>query len=279
MSTGIPHAEKHSHDLLCTTAIDAASANDGATTTPAERSNEPAIELVSLVHRYGDVEVLHGIDLTVAAGEIFGFLGHNGAGKTTTIRVLTTLLAPASGSARVCGFDVVEQRLEVQRAIGYLPENVRLYDSLTAAENLRFFAQLSGVEDVAAAIDETLGILDCRELADRRVGTFSKGMRQRIGGAQAILHRPRVLFLDEPTSGLDPMGVRQLRDTIVRLNGELGITIFMNTHLLSEVARVCTTIGVLSEGVLIYNDTLENTLRRFPDEASLEDIYVRLDDQ
>ena len=239
----------------------------------------PAIELVSLVHRYGDVEVLHRIDLTVATGEIFGFLGHNGAGKTTTIHVLTTLLKPASGSARVCGFDVVEQRLEVQRNIGYLPENVRLYDSLTAAENLRFFAQLSGVNDVPRAIDETLGILDCRELADRRVGTFSKGMRQRIGVAQAILHRPRVLFLDEPTSGLDPMGVRQLRDTIVHLNAELGITIFMNTHLLSEVARVCTTIGVLSEGELIYNDTLENTLRRFPDEASLEDIYVRLDDQ
>ena len=250
-----------------------------AATTPGERSTSPVIELERLVHSYGDVEVLHGIDLTVGAGEIFGFLGHNGAGKTTTIHVLTTLLRPASGSARVCGFDVVEQRLDVQRNIGYLPESVRLYDSLTAAENLRFFAQLSGVERVAAAIDDTLGILECRELADRRVGTFSKGMRQRIGVAQAILHRPRALFLDEPTSGLDPMGVRQLRETIVRLNAELGITIFMNTHLLSEVTRVCTTIGVLSEGELIYNDSLENTLRRFPDEASLEDIYVRLDDQ
>jgi len=239
----------------------------------------PVIAIENLVHRYGDVDVLHGIDLTVGAGEIFGFLGHNGAGKTTTIHVLTTLIVPASGSARVCGFDVVEERLGVQRNIGYLPENVRLYDSLTAAENLRFFAQLSGVENIPQAIDETLGILECRELADRRLGTFSKGMRQRIGIAQAILHRPRVLFLDEPTSGLDPMGVRQLRDTIIRLNGELGITIFMNTHLLSEVARVCTTIGVLAEGVLIYNDSLERTLERFPDEASLEDIYVRLEDQ
>ena len=254
-------------------------ATDPATTTPAEPLLDPVIEIESLVHRYGDAEVLHGIDLTVGAGEIFGFLGHNGAGKTTTIHVLTTLLKPASGSARVCGFDVVADRLNVQRNIGYLPENVRLYDSLTAAENLRFFAQLSGVVDVPRAIDETLGILECRELADRRVGTFSKGMRQRIGIAQAILHRPRVLFLDEPTSGLDPMGVRRLRETIVRLNAELGITIFMNTHLLSEVARVCTTIGVLAEGVLIYNDSLERTLERFPDEASLEDIYVRLDDQ
>ena len=249
----------------------------GSTQTPPRPA--PIVELENLSHSYGDVAVLHGIDLSIPEGEIFGFLGHNGAGKTTTIHVLTTLIRPTSGAARVCGFDVVEQRLEVQRTIGYLPENVRLYDSLTAAENLRFFAQLSGVEDVPGAIDETLGFLECRELADRRVGTFSKGMRQRIGIAQAILHKPRVLFLDEPTSGLDPMGVRQLRETIVRLNADLGITIFMNTHLLSEVARVCTTIGVLAEGELIYNDSLARTLERFPDEASLEDIYVRLEDR
>lgn len=237
------------------------------------------IELDGLIHRYGDTTVLHGIELTVERGEIFGFLGHNGAGKTTTIHVLTTLLVPSGGKARVGGLDVVRDRLEVQRTIGYLPENVRLYDSLTAAENLRFFARLSGVTDVPRAIDDALGILECPELADRRVGTFSKGMRQRIGIAQAILHKPQVLFLDEPTSGLDPMGVRLLRETIVRLNTELGITIFMNTHLLSEVARVCTTIGVLAEGELIYHDSLARTLERFPDEASLEDIYARLDDR
>lgn len=241
--------------------------------------SDAIIDIESLFHRYGETPVLHGIDLEIGEGEIFGFLGHNGAGKTTTINILTTLIAPTSGAAHVCGFNVVEDRLNVQRNIGYLPENVRLYDSLTAEENLRFFAKLSGVQDVPLAIDEALGFLEARDLADRKVGTFSKGMRQRIGIAQAILHKPRVLFLDEPTSGLDPMGVRQLRETIVRLNAELGITIFMNTHLLSEVSRVCTTIGVLAEGVLIYNDTLANTLERFPDEASLEDIYVRLEDQ
>jgi ABC-2 type transport system ATP-binding protein len=239
----------------------------------------PIIEVSRLHHSYGAAPVLKGIDFAVGEGETFGFLGHNGAGKTTTVNILTTLITPSSGTARVCGFDVVSERLDVQRTIGYLPENVRLYDNLTAAENLRFFARLSGVQDVAGAIDDALGFLDCRDLADRRVGTFSKGMRQRIGIAQAILHRPRVLFLDEPTSGLDPMGVRQLRDTIVRLNADLGMTVFMNTHLLSEVSRVCTTIGVLGRGELIYHDSLANTLKLFPDEASLEDIYVRLEDR
>jgi ABC-2 type transport system ATP-binding protein len=240
-------------------------------------SPDPVIEIEGLGHRYDGPEVLHDLDLTIEEGDVFGFLGHNGAGKTTTIHVLTTLIAPTSGAARVCGFDVVDERLDVQRNIGYLPENVRLYENLTAAENLRFFAKLSGVEDIHGAIDEALGFVESRDLADLRVGTFSKGMRQRIGIAQAILHKPRVLFLDEPTSGLDPMGVRQLRDTILRLNAELGITIFMNTHLLSEVSRVCTTIGVLAEGELIYEDSLASTLERFPDEASLEDIYVRLE--
>ena len=124
---------------------------------------------------------------------------------------------------------------------------------------------------------ETLDYLDCSELADKRLGTFSTGMRQRIGIAQAVLHRPEVLFLDEPTAGLDPLGVRQLRETILRLNRDLGMTVFMNTHLLSEVAKVCTTIGVLSQGELIYHDSLEETIHRFPDEASLEDIYVRME--
>lgn len=242
-------------------------------------SSTAAVQLDGLRLAYGETEVLRGIDLTVPAGEIFGFLGHNGAGKTTTVHVVTTLLRPTSGTARVCGHDVVTDRLSVQRSIGYLPEQVRLYDTFTAAENLRFFAHLSGVEDPRAAVDDALAFLDCRDLANRRVGTFSKGMRQRIGIAQAILHRPRVLFLDEPTSGLDPMGVRQLRDTVLRLNAELGMTIFMNTHLLSEVSRVCSRIGVLADGELIYDDTLAATLERFPDETSLEDIYVRLEDR
>jgi ABC-2 type transport system ATP-binding protein len=236
----------------------------------------PAVELRGLRHRYGEVEVLRGIDLVIERGEVFGFLGHNGAGKTTAINILTTLITPTSGSALVCGHDVVTDRDAVTRQIGYLPSEVRLYGHLTATENLVFFARLSGVADPEVAAARALEFLGCPELADRRVGTFSTGMRQRIGIAQAVLHEPAVLFLDEPTAGLDPGGVRQLRETIARLSTDLGMTVFMNTHLLSEVARVCTTIGVLNQGELIYRDSMAETTRRFPDEASLEDIYVRV---
>jgi ABC-2 type transport system ATP-binding protein len=236
-----------------------------------------AIELVDLSHRYESDLVLRHIDLTIEPGEVFGFLGHNGAGKTTAVNILTTLIVPTSGHALVHGHDVVTSRRAVTAAIGYLPAEVRLYSHLTAAENLEFFAKLSGVDHPRTAARDTLAYLGCQDLADRRVGTFSTGMRQRIGIAQAILHRPGVLFLDEPTAGLDPIGVRQLRETIHQLNTDLGMTVFMNTHLLSEVARVCTTIGVLNHGELIYKDSIEETTRRFPDEASLEDIYARME--
>jgi ABC-2 type transport system ATP-binding protein len=232
------------------------------------------IKTQSLSKNYGEHQALKSVSLEISRGEVFGFLGHNGAGKTTTIHILTTLLKPTSGTAEICGHDVVRDSLEVRRHIGYVPENVRLYDSLTAHDNLKFFADLSGIENAEERISETLEFLESGHLAERRVGSFSKGLRQRIGLAQAILHRPEVLFLDEPTSGLDPLGIKTLRDLIVRLNKEFGITVFMNTHLISEIARTCTTIGVLSHGQLVYRDTIENVTRQLGDDASLEELYL-----
>lgn len=233
----------------------------------------------ALNKKYKDIFALNSLNLTVHEGEIFGFLGHNGAGKTTTVSILTTLLPPTSGTASVCGFDIVKDSIEVKKSIGYLPENVKFYDNLTAYDNLAYLANLSGIHDPKEKITETLEFLEFTGIENKKLGEFSKGMRQRIGIAQAILHDPKVLFLDEPTTGLDPMGIKKLRETIVKLNKEKNMTIFMNTHLLSEVAKTCTTIGVLNHGKLIYKDSLENTLKRFHDEASLEEIYFSMEEK
>jgi ABC-2 type transport system ATP-binding protein len=233
----------------------------------------PAISTRALSKSYGTVTILHPLTLDIPKGEVFGFLGHNGAGKTTTIRLLTTLLDPSGGEATVAGHDLRTNPMGLRGAIGYLPENVRLYDRFTTRENLMFFGRLSGLSDVADRVGETLSFLGIEDLADRRVGTFSKGMRQRAGLAQAILHQPDLLFLDEPTSGLDPMGVRLLRDIVERLNAT-GMTIFMNTHLLSEVARTCTSIGVLAHGRLVYHDRMEAVTAKYGDERALEELYL-----
>lgn len=237
---------------------------------------KPIITTHALTKQYKDTLALDSLDLNINKGEIFGFLGHNGAGKTTTVSILTTLIAPTAGNATVCGFDTQKESIEVQKRIGYLPENVKFYDSLTAYENLEYLAKLSGVKNPKEKIHEVLVFLEFTGIEHKKLGEFSKGMRQRIGIAQAILHDPEVLFLDEPTSGLDPMGIKKLRDIIIKLNKEKGMTIFMNTHLLSEVAKTCTTIGVLNQGKLIYCDSLAHTMERFHDESSLEEIYFTL---
>ncbi|MCA9919639.1 MAG: ABC transporter ATP-binding protein [Anaerolineales bacterium] len=238
-----------------------------------------AIETHELTRKYGEQTAVSHLTLAIPQGEIFGFLGHNGAGKTTTISLLTTLLLPTSGNAKIFGDDVVQQNRAVRQRIGYVPENVRLYNDLTVAENLRFLGELSGVQDVDGRITEVLQLLEHPEWRDLRVGTFSKGMRQRIGIAQALLHQPAVLFLDEPASGLDPEGQRAIGDLIVRLNHEFGITIFMNTHQLSEAAKLCTSIGIMNHGRLVVADTLANVMQRFPDTPSLEEIYLHVERQ
>ena len=237
---------------------------------------DPILSLRRLCQVFDGFTAVDDLSMDIPKGEIFGFLGHNGAGKTTTIQMLTTLATPSSGTALVAGYDVCTDPLAVRRAIGYVPENVRLYDTLTATENLIFFARLSGVEGPQARVREVLDLLDCAYLANRRVGGFSKGMRQRVGLAQAILHRPSVLFLDEPTSGLDPMGIKMLRDLILRLNAEFGMTIFMNTHLISEIAKTCTSIAVLSHGKLVFHDRIEAVTARYGDDTALEELYLSL---
>ncbi|WNM23904.1 ABC transporter ATP-binding protein [Demequina capsici] len=232
-----------------------------------------AISLRQVSHRYGATTALEDLTLHIPQGEIFGLLGHNGAGKTTTVSILTTLLKATSGDASVAGHDVRDAPHEVRRAIGYLPENVAFYNDLTTVENLTFFARLSGIRHPETRIAEVLEFVGFTGHDRERVGTFSKGMRQRVGLAQALIHRPDVLFLDEPTSGLDPEGVKALRELILRVNADWGTTIFMNTHLLSEVTRTCTSIGILRSGRLVHHGSLADTVGTFPTEEALERAY------
>lgn len=231
----------------------------------------------NLTKRYGSFTAVDSLNLHIEEGSIFGFLGHNGAGKTTTISMLTTLILPTEGTATIGGYDIVKDNLEVRRLLGYLPESVMLYGDLTAYENLKYFGQLSGVDKIGIRIDEVLELLQFAKWKNQKIRTFSKGMRQRIGIAQALLHKPRVLFLDEPTSGLDPQGTKDMRDLLLMLNREWKTTIFMNTHLLSEVTKICTDIGIISHGKLLLSDSIRNIEKQFENEKSLEDIYFKIE--
>lgn len=232
------------------------------------------IELKGLTKRYADVAVVEDLNLLIVEGDVFGFLGHNGAGKTTTINMLTTLLEPTSGTAFIGGNDLQKDPFAIKRIIGYVPEQIQLYGSLSTYENLEYFAKLSGIQNPKKIIVDTASFVDIEEYLHKRVETLSKGMRQRVGLAQAILHNPKILFLDEPTSGLDPIGVKQLRDIILRLNTERQTTIFMNTHLLSEVSKTCKTIGILNRGKLVYSGSLEDATHTFKNEQALEEMYI-----
>ena len=202
------------------------------------------------------VEALKPLDLSVAAGETFGLLGPNGAGKTTLVKLLLGLAHPTSGSGEILGRDI--RTSEARVGVGYLPEGHRFPTFLSAREALDVFARMAGVStsDRRDRTDDLLARVRLSGAADRKVGTFSKGMLQRLGIAQALMSRPRLVFLDEPTDGVDPVGRREIRDLIEELRGE-GVAVFLNSHLLSEVERVCSRVAILKDGVLVREGTVE----------------------
>ena len=213
--------------------------------------------------------VLHGLSFQVPAGEIFGFVGPNGAGKTTTLKVLMGLVRPTAGSASILGCNV--RTTESRRHVGFLPENPYFHDVLSGRELLHFHAKLAGVSRAARAkrVDLLLDWVGLRAAADTRLGTYSKGMQQRIGIAQALVHDPQVIFLDEPMSGLDPIGRKEIRDLILRLRSE-GKTVFMNTHILSDVELLCDRVAILVGGKIRYQGAPHELL----DESSRETEVV-----
>ncbi len=207
------------------------------------------IKTDSLTKLFNDVVAVDRLSLQVNSGEVFGFLGPNGAGKTTTIRMLTALIAPTSGSAVVAGFELGKEDTQIRRVVGILTESPGLYDRLSAERNLDFFARLYEVEDVPGQVERYLRMLELWDRRQEAVAQFSKGMRQKLAIARALLHEPQILFLDEPTSGLDPEAARLVRDFIAELRSE-GRTIFMCTHNLDEADRLCDRIAVFNQHIL-----------------------------
>ena len=218
------------------------------------------IQVNGLIKDYGARRALHNISFDANQGEIVGFLGPNGAGKTTTMRILTGYMPPTDGSAIVAGYDVVEESLEVRKRVGYLPETVPLYTEMTALEYLKFMAELRHIPDAEERAQETLEQVNLSDRANGFIANFSKGMRQRVGLAQALIHRPEVLILDEPTIGLDPAQVVEIRNVIKEIGKDR--TVLLSTHILSEAQQICDRVLIINKGSIVAEDTPENLQSR-----------------
>ena len=207
------------------------------------------IEVENLVKKYGEVTAVKGISFTAESGQVTGFLGPNGAGKTTTMRILVGFSPPTSGKAVVAGYDVFDKSIEVRRRVGYLPENVPLYRDMTARAYLMYLGEIRGIKNRRARADESLERVGLLDRAESRIRTLSKGMKQRVGLASALLHNPPVLILDEPTIGLDPLQVLELRALVAELGRDH--TVLFSTHILSEAEQVCDKVVIINQGQII----------------------------
>jgi len=229
------------------------------------------IEVAHLYKRYGDVAAVEDVSFTASPGQILGFLGLNGAGKTTTMRVITGFIPATAGTVRVAGFDVFDQSADVRRRIGYLPENPPLYNDMLVVPYLRFAAKLRGMRrgDIDAAIDRVLAACSLEKVSGRLLGHLSKGFRQRVGLAQALIHDPGVLILDEPTNGLDPGQIDEMLQFIRSLSPNR--TIVLSTHILAQVVSVCEKVVIISDGRIVVEDVLANLTR----DQRLDEAYKR----
>jgi gliding motility-associated transport system ATP-binding protein len=218
------------------------------------------IRAIGLTKDYGSRRAIENLSFEAKQGEVVGFLGPNGAGKTTTMRILTGYMPPTYGSAEVAGYDIVEDSLEVRRRVGYLPETVPLYPDMTVFEYLKFMADLRHIPNVEDMVDDALEMVKMTQRSEGYIANLSKGMRQRVGLAQALLHRPEVLILDEPTIGLDPAQVVEVRSIIRDIGKER--TVLLSTHILSEAQQLCDRVLIINKGRIVTEDTPENLQAR-----------------
>jgi ABC-2 type transport system ATP-binding protein len=231
------------------------------------------VQAVGLSKRFGPIAAVSDLSFKVDAGEIFGILGPNGSGKTTTIRILSCLISPTEGQASVGGFDIRKDPMRVREAVGILTENPSLYERLSAYENMEFFAKAYGISDNdtrASRIKEVLEFFELWERRSDRVGTYSKGMKQKLAIARAIVHRPEVLFLDEPTSGLDPKASKDIRDLMGRLSRQEKHTILLCTHNLEDAEKLCSHVMIIDRGRTVVKGTTEELRRRIAGQPRLE---------
>ena len=233
-----------------------------------------------LTKKYGDLTAVNRLDLEVRRGEIFGLLGQNGAGKTTTILMLLGLTEPTEGEARVVGLDPARYPREVKRRVGYLPDAVGFYDDMSGRANLRYTANLNGLNGKAAeqAIDEVLGQVGLTDRGSDKVGTYSRGMRQRLGIADALVKDPDILILDEPTTAIDPIGVQEILELLQSLSRDNGLTILLSSHLLSQVQSVCDRVGIFAAGRLIGQGTVQELAARFMQDEAIIEVQFHEDD-
>lgn len=223
----------------------------------------PAIlEADSLVKKYGDVAAVDGVSFEVDAGEVFGLLGPNGAGKTTTISMLTGVLEPTSGTARIGGHDILKEPLEVKRINGLVPQDLALYPTLSARANLQFFGRIYGMrgKELKERVDDVLRVVALSERADEPIEKYSGGMKRRINIAAGLVHQPRLLFLDEPTVGVDPQSRNHIFESVLRLNRERGMSIVYTSHYMEEVELLCNRVAIVDRGRIIALDTIRNLI-------------------
>ncbi len=225
---------------------------------------ELVVEARDIVKKYGDFKAVDGISFYVAQSEIFGLLGPNGAGKTTTILMLLGMTEPTAGEIKVCGYDPNKEPLKVKRIAGYLPENVGFYEDMTARENLLYLARLNGIlDDVAIKkIDDILETVGLSDVRDKLTGTYSKGMRQRLGLASVLIKDPKLVILDEPTTGIDPEGTEQVLSLIYKMSKEMGVSILLSSHLLYQVQQICDRVGIMFKGKMVAMGSIEEIGRQ-----------------
>jgi ABC-2 type transport system ATP-binding protein len=239
------------------------------------------IETHNLSKSYGDQLAVNDLTFSIQKGEIFGFLGPNGSGKTTTLLMLLGLTEPTGGWARIADFDPVREAIKVKKIVGYVPEDIGFYDDMNATENLQFIARLNSMPDSISSIkiEEALDSVGLKEEAKKKVGVYSRGMRQRLGIAEILIKEPRIAFLDEPTLGLDPEGTNRIIDYIRSLSRDKNITILLSSHNLRQVQKISDRIGIMINGRMIAVGPIEKLAKEKlgvdDKEVSLDDIYMR----